>query len=75
MSHKCGRSDIVFMKSNLEVKFSDENILEKDTESDEKLFTASLEQGKNESEIEQERVEQVERLIKENKKPKRAIKR
>lgn len=75
MSHKCGRKDVIFVKSNLEVNFTDESILEKDNEADEKLFTASLEDGKSEKEIEQERVSKVEKLIEVNRKPKRTIKR
>lgn len=75
MSHKCGRKDIIFVTSNLEVNFTDETLFEQDAKADEKLFTASIEEGKTETEIEQERAEKVEKLIQENKKPKRTIKR
>ena len=75
MSNTGRRKDIVFVKSNLAVKFTDEKIYEKDTETEQELITASVESGKSVEVFEQERDEKVEKLIEENKKPRRAIKR
>ena len=75
MSHTSKRSDIVFVKSNLKVSFTDESIFEKDLETDQRLITAAVNSGETESEVEDKRVEKIEKLIEENKKTRRAIKR
>lgn len=75
MSHTSKRSDIVFVKSNLKVSFTDESIFEKDLETDQRLITAAVNSGETESEVEDQRAEKIEKLIEENKKTRRAIKR
>ena len=75
MSHTSKRKDIVFVKSNLNVFFTDEKIFEKDLEAAEELITAALDSGQTESEVEDKRAEVIEKLIEENKKTRRAIKR
>jgi len=69
MSHPCKRKDIIFIKSQLDVKFANEESYQDDILNDEELITAS-QQGEEEiAAVEEKRVQQVNQLIEANKKP------